>query len=412
MADYWDVRYFGNVHIRNEQTQQREAEHKAKQQARAAAHRADRAAADALPLRATLVGDSPVRLVISDSRTGQDVAQIPTKNHTREFLTTSYVTYLLEACGWTLARYHRRSKTNPAAYWTVTRAEQADPVDGTPATVDHQNEDGQTVQPAPGHTLPACTSNAEERTEGHRHDADADAADEVAAPVEVDAVHWSDLDPDHWAARWEHATETMPVDDPARIWSRAAATLAALGYRHERHDRPGHVHPARRLVTTDARADVADEAAELSRRAAAVLDAINTQIRATHPQAQPIALDGTGPSGTPCDTGCGALAHWSIPTPHAESRRRYGLCRSCLLDAARPATLAPATTTDRGQVEDYAEPVSMVRPLALFKLRADVVAADTPTSTGSLAMYEIRADIRTADEPRTASRARRCRPGR
>jgi len=114
MTDYFDRRYYGHVTIQNEETQRWEAQQKAQQQARAAAHRADRHAADALPLRATIVGDRPVRLLITDSRTGQDVAEIPTKNYTRELLTTSYVTYLLNAYGWTVARYPPPQQDHPS----------------------------------------------------------------------------------------------------------------------------------------------------------------------------------------------------------------------------------------------------------------------------------------------------------
>jgi len=167
----------------------------------------------------------------------------------------------------------------------------------------------------------------------------------------LDPVNWVDLDFDHWAARWVRDTEVWPADDPARIWSQATATLIAAGYRHERQDALGGVDHAARLVTTDARDNVADEAAELSRHAAAVIDQITADIRATYPQARPIVLDGTGLSGTRCETRCGALSRWWVPNPSTNDRTpsRLAYCPTCLLAHAHPTTAAPATASDLGQ---------------------------------------------------------------
>jgi hypothetical protein len=348
MADYWDVRYFGSVHIRSEQAQQWQAEQKGKQQARAAANRAERQAAEALPLRAAIVGDRSPRLVITDSRTGQAVIEIAApRGYTRELLTTSYVTYLLEAHGWTVARYHRRSRTNPTAYWSVTGTDETDPGDQSPAPNDHQAEQARTSEPAPDDIPPAPID-----IEGQDQDAAA-----ASLAVEWDVANWFGLDPDHWAARWVRATATMPAEDPARVWSRAIAILIAHGYRHERHDRPGHVDHTERVALTDARADVADEATELARHAAAARDALGSRI--------PLAVTGQNPQSIKARPSCGPDAvRPTIPAPRA--------CPLALFEIRQADTTAPAPPS---------------RALALFQLAAVGIGAVDRTNapTGSYA---------------------------
>jgi hypothetical protein len=335
MTDYFDVRYYGGVSILNEQTQRRVSEQKARQQKREAANRAARHAAQALPLRATITGDRAARLVITDTRTGHEVATVDTKRYSREFLTASFVEHLLAACGWDVARYHRRSKTNPIGYWSVRRADAADPIVPTnpiePTDTD-PTPNAEIVPPVPAPT-PAEDGQAINDDHEDQH---------AVGPVELDPINWVDLDFDHWAARWTRATETMPADDPARIWSRATATLIAAGYRYERHEAPGTVDHTARLVTTDARDNVTDEAAALAQRAAAIVDHVTAEIRATYPHARPIVLDGTGLSGTRCETRCGALSRWSVPNPSTNDRTpsRLAYCPACLLAHAHPT--APA----------------------------------------------------------------------
>lgn len=331
MTDYFDVRYYGGVRICCEEDQRRGAQEKARQQQRAAANRAARQAADALPLRATIDGDRMPRLVITDARTGQEVATVPAQGYSREFLTASYVEYLLGTHGWDVVGYRRRSKANPVGYWTVRRP------DETAAA--------QPAEPDPTSEPPSAEQGVDPAEEPRAEDHHAAAADEhVTAPAVLDPDNWADLDPEHWAARWVRNTQTMPADDPARIWSQATATLIAAGYRHERHDAPGHVDHVARLVTTDARTDVADEAAALSRQAAAVLDWIAASILDTDSGARPIVLDGTGLSGIRCETCCGVLARRSVLNLRAEDHTpsRSGYCSACLLAHAHPITPTPA----------------------------------------------------------------------
>lgn len=366
MTDYFDVRYYGSVTIRDEETQRWYAKQKACQQERAAANRAARQAADTLPLRATIVGDRSPRLVIADTTTGHVVATVDASHYSRELLTVSYVGYLLDAHGWEAVRYHRRSKANPTAYWSVRRAVNSNPIP-TPV-VEPVTEKGEQAPaaPAPGPLAEAAPpARTVQRQRGTSDQADGEGqADEYGAtgPVKLDPADWSDLDPDHWAAHWVRNTHEMPEDDPARIWSQANAVLIAADYRHERREAPGSVDHTAQVVTTDARGNVADEAAELSRHATAVLAHRGAAIRSTYPHARPIVLDGSGLSGTRCETRCGALARWSVPhhASVAGAPSRLGYCSACLLAHAHPVTQVSAASPESVVPTDVAQPAKAV----------------------------------------------------